>query len=572
MEIALNGKTVEKLERIDSDLLGIGELLESKKLSVPSHQRPYAWEDQQVEDLFRDINDALNAKQGEYFLGTVVLTEGDQGRKLVIDGQQRLVTCAILIAAMRDYFVSVGQEDRAKDIEQKYLFRRNIRSQEVEAHIHLIPEDREFFLNRIIANPKEPKRTVEPANTAQKRLVQAASLAASFIKKKVDLTQQKDDAILDYLEFIHDKSKVISVEVDSEANAYLIFEVLNDRGLDLSLIDLLKNYVFSFAAEKLAEVQSSWAAMVNAIADIGDEGQIKTFVRHAWVAKNGLTREKDLYAAIKKEVTTKSKAVDFAAELAKTAAIYAAVATPSHGMWNKFAEEVSQSLEVFDLAGVTQIRPLLLAILKNFEPAEVNRSFPMMVAWTVRFLVTGAGGSGILETGYAECAKAVSQKNITDAKGLWAQMEKVVPDDISFEQAFAKATVSKVSIAKYYLRVLNQHMTAGTEELIVNPDKEKVNIEHILPETITGEWLQDFTEAQHKAYLRRIGNLTLLGKKLNSKVANNPFSEKQKEYDKSEIKMSKELCAQKTWTPADIDARQAAFAKLAVKIWSPKPR
>ncbi len=568
----MSGKTVEKLERIDSDLLGIGELVEGKKLSVPSHQRPYAWEDQQVADLFRDLNDALNAKQGEYFLGTVVLTEGDQGRKLVIDGQQRLVTCAILIAAMRDYFMSVGQEDRAKDVEQKYLFRRNIRSQEVEAHIHLIPEDREFFLNRIIANPKDTKRTVEPSNTAQKRLVQAAALAAGFIKKKIDLTQQKDDAILDYLEFIHDKAKVISVEVDSEANAYLIFEVLNDRGLDLSLIDLLKNYVFSFAAEKLPEIQLSWTAMVNSIADIGDEGQIKTFVRHAWVAKNGLTREKDLYAAIKKEVTTKAKAVEFSTELEKTAAIYAALATPSHGMWNKFAEEVSQSLEVFDLAGVTQIRPLLLAILRNFEPTEINRSFPMMVAWTVRFLVTGAGGSGILETGYAECAKSVSQKKITDAKGLWAQMEKVVPDDISFEQAFAKATVSKVNIAKYYLRVLNQHMTAGTEELIVNPDKEKVNIEHILPETITAEWSQDFTEAQHKAYLRRIGNLTLLGKKLNSKVANNPFSDKQIEYAKSEIKMSTDLKEQKSWTPAEIDIRQAAFAKLAVKIWSPKPR
>ena len=153
-----------------------------------------------------------------------------------------------------------------------------------------------------------------------------------------------------------------------------------------------------------------------------------------------------------------------------------------------------------------------------------------------------------------------------------ASYRKVVPDDISFEQAFAKATVSKVNIAKYYLRVLNQHMTAGTEELIVNPDKEKVNIEHILPETITAEWSQDFTEAQHKAYLRRIGNLTLLGKKLNSKVANNPFSDKQKEYAKSEIKMSADLNEQKTWTPVEIDIRQAAFAKLAVKIWSPKPR
>lgn len=566
------GKTAEKLEKLDSDLLGIGKLLQTTKFSVPSHQRAYAWQDEQIEDLFRDVHDAQKNIAGEYFLGTVVLANEDQGRKIVIDGQQRLVTTAILIAAIRDHFHYDGQVDRARDMERDYLFKRSIRSQEVEAYIHLIPDDKDFFLKKIVANPDDPGRAATPASVAQQRLVRASELAAEFVKKIVGLTQKPDDALLDYIDFLNIKAKVIAVEVDSEANAYIIFEVLNDRGLDLSLTDLLKNYIFSHAGDKLPEVQLSWSNMINTLSDGGDESNIKTFIRHSWVAKRGLTREKDLYAAIKKEVTSKNKAVDFASELSKTAVIYSALSNSGHQIWSKYGEDVAQSIEVLDMVGVTQIRPLILAVLAHFTEAEIKKTLPMMVAWTVRFLIGGSGGSGPLETNYSDCAKNISSQKITTAKGLWKHMEKVVPDDLSFEKAFANATVSKVAIAKYYLRVLNQKMIAGEDELIINPDKEKVNLEHILPETISAPWKADFSEAQHKAYLKRIGNLTLLGKRLNSKVANGAFADKKKDYATSKIDMTIALTSNAKWTPADIDARQQTLAKLAVKAWSPKPR
>lgn len=566
------GKAVEKLEKIDSSLLGIGKLLQTTKFSVPSHQRAYAWEDEQIEDIFRDIHDAQKKKGGEYFLGTVVLSSEDDGRKLIIDGQQRLVTTIILIAAMRDYFHNDGQEDRARDIERDYLFKRSIRTQEVEAYIHLIPDDREFFLKRIIANPDDLDRKTDPTTVAQRKLVKAAELAAGFVKKLVGLTQKPDDALLDYIEYLNADAKIIAVDVDSEANAYIIFEVLNDRGLELSLTDLLKNYVFSHAADKLPDVQLAWSNMVNTLADIGDESSIKTFIRHAWVAKRGLTREKELYGAIKKEVTSKAKAADFAKELSKTAVTYAAFSNPSHAMWAKYdGEEVSQSIEVLDMLGVTQIRPLLLAVLATFTDSEVKKTLPMLVSWTVRFLISGSGGSGPLESNYSDSAKAVSSKTITTAKGLWQHMQKVVPGDVSFEKAFTNATVSKVALAKYYLRVLNQKKIAGEDELIINPDKEKVNLEHILPETISAPWQADFSDAQHKAYLKRIGNFTLLGKRLNSKVANGAFADKKKEYASSKIQMTLDLLPIASWTPAEIDTRQAEMAKLAVKAWPMKP-
>ena len=131
------------MEKIHADLIGIGKLLKQSRFTVPPHQRPYAWVEEQVNDLYRDINDAQKRKGEEYFLGTIVLAKADDNRLSIIDGQQRLVTVSILLAAIRDYFANDGQTERAQDIEREYLSKRDIRTQESTAHLYLIPEDRD---------------------------------------------------------------------------------------------------------------------------------------------------------------------------------------------------------------------------------------------------------------------------------------------------------------------------------------------------------------------------------------------------------------------------------------------
>ncbi len=84
----------------------------------------------------------------------------------------------------------------------------------------------------------------------------------------------------------------------------------------------------------------------------------------------------------------------------------------SHDRWKIYGNGVIEALEVLDLVGVTQIRPLLLAIFNNFTADEVKKALPAAVAWTVRFLICGSGGSGTLETYYAERAREVTTKKI----------------------------------------------------------------------------------------------------------------------------------------------------------------
>jgi Protein of unknown function (DUF1524) len=208
---------------------------------------------------------------------------------------------------------------------------------------------------------------------------------------------------------------------------------------------------------------------------------------------------------------------------------------------------------------------------EHFGPDEIAKALPMIVAWTVRFLICGSGGSGTLESAYGERAKEVSTGKIKTADTLWNAMNTLVPDDVTFKSKFATATVAKADLAKYYLRVIEQQSKSPDDETIVNPDHGKVNLEHILPRNPAQEWTH-IPAAQVPALIKRLGNLTLPATRLNSKAANAGFSEKKKHLAKSALAMTKNLCSYINWSAKEIAERQEAMADLAVKAWPSKPK
>jgi len=107
-------------------VIGIGSLLRDKPLTVPTYQRSYAWEDEDVEDYWDDIIRAMRSPNDDYFVGSVVLSQTPGDTQEVVDGQQRLATTAIIIGAIRDYFLEHDDGDRADDIQGRYLVPKNL--------------------------------------------------------------------------------------------------------------------------------------------------------------------------------------------------------------------------------------------------------------------------------------------------------------------------------------------------------------------------------------------------------------------------------------------------------------
>jgi uncharacterized protein with ParB-like and HNH nuclease domain len=111
---------------LDTSAEGIGHLLSDRLLAIPDYQREYSWEEDEITELWNDLEDAISSNVPEYFLGSVVTTFAEDGSRLrVIDGQQRLATVSLVYAVLRDIFASRSDE-RAGDIESDLLGKRDI--------------------------------------------------------------------------------------------------------------------------------------------------------------------------------------------------------------------------------------------------------------------------------------------------------------------------------------------------------------------------------------------------------------------------------------------------------------
>lgn len=232
------------LERIDIKLEGIGHVVSDNSLSVPRYQRSYAWEDRQVSELFQDIATAIGEKEKEYFLGSIVVMNEPPNRPEVVDGQQRLATTSILLCAIRDYFYKNGDRARADDIENKYLVKRDLRTQERVPRLQLNEADHDFYQKRVLSRPDDKAREIAPQKNSHRRLARALFLAEKHIESVVSLSNKPGDRLIDWVEYVELKARVIMVRVPDYANAFTIFETLNDRGLDLAISDLLKELSF----------------------------------------------------------------------------------------------------------------------------------------------------------------------------------------------------------------------------------------------------------------------------------------------------------------------------------------
>lgn len=269
--------------RIAYDMLGIASLLAQREYRVPIYQRSYAWEaaergDQTVavDDYWTDLKDALDGGEPDYFLGSIVLTPSEEDRRLVIiDGQQRLATTSLFMAALRDIWEERGEPDQAADAD-RYLSTYDRRARERTPRLILNQDDDPFY-RALVVDPSNPS----PIRESHVRLRDAYALLKERITADIaEHGGRADDRLLKWLDFLDEQVLVITVEVPTEADAFVIFETLNDRGMDLTIGDLLKNYLFMRSGSRLETVKASWIGALAAL-DVSAENEVfVTFLRH----------------------------------------------------------------------------------------------------------------------------------------------------------------------------------------------------------------------------------------------------------------------------------------------------
>jgi Protein of unknown function DUF262/Protein of unknown function (DUF1524) len=564
--------------RLSYNLEGIASLLRQHEFRVPTYQRSYAWDASNaseqtlaVDDFWNDLSEALNGNEPDYFLGSLVLTPSDDDKRLtIIDGQQRLATTSLFLAALRDIWAERGEPKQVEDV-SKYLATYDRRAREDVPKLILNEEDDPFYRGLII-DGNDP----EPTRESHERLSDAYELLKEKLDNDVSAFGRHAEArLLSWLDFLDDQVVVITVEVPTEADAFVIFETLNDRGAALTIGDLLKNYLFMRAGSRLDTVKTSWIAALTALDVSAENETFVMFLRHHWSSMHGATRERDLYASIKANIKSSTQAVAYAAELAEAAKDYAALLSPSDAYWQRhgFTTTTSTNVDILLRLELEQNRPLLLAVMKKFTRAQIRKTLNALVNWSVRGIVVGGIGGGRTEKAYADAAVKVRAGKIENASGLLTELSPIVAGDAAFEDAFRNVRITRPRISRYLLLALERTARGEKEpELVPNRNEDEVNLEHILPRNAKpSDWLA-FSPEEVSTWSNRLGNHCLLKKTHNNKIGNKPWSAKKPILTASSLRLTKIAGRKTNWTQKEIAERQRRLAAYAIKTWPRKPR
>ena len=554
--------------QIEFDMLGIGTVLKRNRLVVPLNQREYSWEERNVEELFQDLADAISSSKQAYFLGAIVLTVSSEGKLEIADGQQRLATTTILLAAIRDYYYRRGDQEMVSDLNHfLHTFVRETR--ESNPRLCLNVTDHDFYARSVLRVPDDDlRKNVSPTQPSHELLARAAEIAEQHVENILRPLSEsvKNDYLNKWLGFIEDSAQVIVLKVPDDMNAYVMFETLNDRGLRVSQSDLVKNYLFSEAASRITEAQDRWSSMNGTLEVLDDDGATIDFLRHLLISAYGPLRERDVLQRVRSNVRGRASAVGFLDALSSAAGDYVALQTPTNAKWTGNGTKMRRLIADLLLLRVTPLRPLMLSVIRNFGPNDTEVAFQRFVSWSVRLLVAGGARSGGVEAAIGTAAKDVASGEIKTADALTEALTSALPNDSRLSLAFRNLTVANHRLARYYLRTLEVAYANEAEPEWIPNEETVITLEHVMPQRPGANW-PGTESAIHSTYYKRLGNMALLAQRPNVNIGNDPFDDKKKAFEASDYHLTQEIATEHVWGPAEIENRQNRLSELAVKAW-----
>lgn len=429
--------------------LGLASILKHNQLIVPPNQRDYSWTVKEVRTLLQDFAKAISEGDGSYFLGTIVTIPRPSNLLEVVDGQQRLATTAIILSAIRDY-LKTRDPMIADSIDSEFLTVIDRASRARVPRLRLNLDDNDYFRARLTAAQQIPA-----ASRSSHELIDAAFIeAGDQIGRVVGGFDEKDhgDILNRWISFMETRALAVLLRVPNDSDAYRMFETLNDRGLRTSQSDLVKNYLFGRANERLSEVQQKWAFMRGALETIEEDDITITFLRHALTVIYGFVRETQVYDTVQNIAKGPQPVVTFAGQLESLANGYVAIHNAEHEKWNKYSDATRKAIEVLNLFDIKPLRPLMLAVAHKFADRETEKAFQFCVSLGVRLMLASSTRTGTVEEGLAGAAHKIFKDEIKTAVALKGELKGLTPTDGPFAAAFETARLSNRKLARYYLR------------------------------------------------------------------------------------------------------------------------
>ena len=542
-----------------------GELFTNgRTFAVPRFQRNYKWDEDQWEELWQDlIASAENDK--EHYMGAIVLKTHDTRKHFeVIDGQQRLVTLTLFVlAAVQCFenwatngFEAAANNERAQLYRGRFLRAKDAASLVETSRLELNRNDAAFFRSTLLQlrKPVAPTRLRE----SEKLMYRAFNYFVGQLQARFG-SNQDAPGLSHLLDAASDKLLFIQILVSDEMDAYTVFETLNARGTQLTVTDLLKNYLFSrFGHDENAidVAEDQWNRITS-----NREKEFPKLLRHFWNSHHGVTRPPRLFKEIRESIRKHEDATVLLDELELVSVLYSALRNPEDELWLEDPPARKLIAEI-DLFGVTQCYPLLFAVWQHLRDQFVA-VLRICSVISFRYIVIGKLNTQPMERSYVDAAQKVRKGLITSPAQVFANLRPLYVSDEQFEQDFALAkmpTPNNRELVRYVLFAIENQLSGNHRSY----QSDGATIEHILPENPDEAWANVFSEPGTDVY--RLGNYTLLEASANRRVDRQLIAGKKIEYAKSGYRLSSSF-GWEAWTRSQLNDRQRWMAKTATAIW-----
>lgn len=532
----------------------------SKQFAVPLFQRTYSWKRGNIQQLWQDIQDTKRNRENTHFFGSFVTmpipsSASGVSKYTIIDGQQRLVTILVFLAALRDRITEIQPDYEKKDeINESYLMNKF----HPEGKYKVMPTqaDREIFFN--ILDEREPKLDAEHLITE----------TYEFFRDKLSVVDDLKE-LINLKGTVLSKFSVVDIRLEKTDDPYLIFESLNAMGTPLTQADLIRNYLFmSIGESKQQEVyEKIWFPMQQKLKDY-----LEQFIRHYLAMDGDIPNFKRIYATFKSITDESAKnqedVIDRMKDLLKFCHHYYIFLYPE----NEKDEKLRTYLGKFDKLEITTSYPLLLKlwndyVSKKISSIELSECLRAIETYIVRRATCGIPTQA-LNRYFPTVYKSLDKTNIVISlrnKLKTATGTRRMPDDIEFKDHLRERSLYGNRILRYLLEEIEKY---NNKEVV---NFEELQIEHIMPQTLNDAWKETLGsnwEVIHQKDSDILGNLTLTG--YNPEYSNRPFIEKRDMeggFKDSGLRLNRDLAVRGKWTEEAINKRAERLSKIALRIW-----
>lgn len=544
-----------------------------KQFVIPVFQRNYSWGQEELEALWSDIQNLLEADSisEEHFIGTFVVMPGNHRpgtvpEYLVIDGQQRLISLTLFLSAIRDYAAEIGGEQYtnfAEEINKKYLideFKDGVEKFKVVSRA----EDRDA----LFAIVEQESVDGDLADTSIYN-------SYEFLCERIDgLNGDGELQTLDRLkQIIIQQLPLVMITTSEDENPYAIFETLNERGLQLEESDLIRNHVFMQLSltEQDQFNDDHWMPFEQKFEETDRHGgvDLTEFYRDYMMRNGEYVQKNEIYHQFKQRTAdlTPHELVD---KLSYYADLYLWIHRPGTAP----REELTDALERIQYLEIGTAHQLILNLLDRWNSDELSLDELLDIlhgleSFVLRRFICGRSTRGYYRT-FPIAARSIEDGN--EKESLFAYLESQGwPDDTELFDNINRFDMYNRDKKKTWLILWTLEEQFGHQEPV---QYDELTIEHVMPQTIDdNEWgdewkdiLGEEWERIHDQWLHALGNLTLSG--YNPELSNRPFAEKRELLMESHVELNGYFEDLERWTEDNLRERNQDLAERVASIWT----